>query len=109
MKLFYLCPTCYKKVYLASGARSRPELASQWGQSFIITCVHCTRPCQVYPNAVKAEKANLPTILATTLGGGGIGILAGPLGIAIGLAVGGITAWQLNSNTEKGIERFNSS
>lgn len=43
------------------------------------------------------------------MGGGGIGILAGPLGIAIGLAVGGITAWQLNSNTEKGIERFNNS
>ena len=109
MKLFYSCAACGKKAYLASRAKSRRELTSLRGQSFLLTCVHCNSLCQVYSFAVKAEKANLPAILATTLGGGGIGILAGPLGIIIGLAVGGLAARQLNSNAEKEVEYFNNS
>lgn len=109
MKLFFTCPVCQEKVYLAINAKTRQELSIRCGQSFHLQCTHCNTLCQVAPNAVVAEKSSLSAVLATTLGGGTIGSVAGPLGIGIGLLLGGLTARYIDITANKEVDYFNNS
>lgn len=107
MKIFCNCNSCSRKVYLASEAKTRYQLSRAWGINFSIICVHCRSKNQVHVNLVRAEstKNNMP--IATTIGGGLLGILAGPLGIIIGLAAGGISGGAVTYNDNNDVKTFN--
>jgi outer membrane lipoprotein SlyB len=59
-------------------------------------------------NQVKAESTRDKAPIPTVAGGGLLGILAGPLGIAIGLTAGAISGGVLRSKDKEAAKHFNS-
>lgn len=107
MKIFCNCNNCGYKIHLASPAISRNQLANSWGASFFINCPSCQLQNQIHVNQVWAEVSHVKTLCATTVGGGAFGIIAGPLGILIGLAVGGVTGSVALSRDNEDVKYFN--
>src|SRR5437868_6555833 len=107
MKLFCSCYFCGNKNYLISDAKSRKELLVLYGQNFSLNCIRCKSQNQFNLNEVTAESSLKNVSLSATLGGGLIGILAGPLGVAIGLLAGRTVGGLIRSNDEKAASVFN--
>jgi hypothetical protein len=107
MKIFCNCNLYQRKIYLDAKVKTRRQLANTWGHVFTINCPHCRVQHQVDVNTVRAESSHNTTPIPTTLGGGLIGVLAGPLGIIIGLAVGGYTGGRIRSNDIQDVNNFN--
>jgi len=108
MKIYCKCNLCNGKIYLSSPAQSRQQLANNFGTNFFLNCSHCQLPNQVHINFVNAEPSYDKIPYFTILGGGLLGILAGPLGIFIGLAAGGTTGGIVRSRDIESVKRFNS-
>ena len=107
MRIYCHCNRCNKKIYLASQSKNRVQLANSWGRSFRIKCDVCASISLIDVNLVSAEitKHNAPFM--RTLGGGVLGVLAGPLGIAIGLATGRVSGGVVRENDVQDVKRFN--
>ena len=108
IRLYIYCSHCRSKIILQSAAKTRFELASQWGNNFAINCPHCH--VQVYYSVqdVFAETIsnNAP---AAAIVGGLIGLLIGPEGALVGSAIGGGIGYKLDEIGKKMVEQFNNS
>ena len=104
MKLYLHChnPNCNHKIYLASNAKSRRQLANTWGAYFNITCPNCGHTYQYNVNQVKAETSD--GAVPGALIGGLIGLLGGPIGLLLGGTVGGAIS---NSTAQQEVDKFN--
>ena len=102
MRLYIYCDTCNTKVYLNSDAKTRNQLARQWGVNFYITCPHCHSMHYYHVNQVRAEASS--AVVPGALVGGIVGILGGPLGMIIGGTVGGAVS---NNAAKRQVENFN--
>ena len=107
MKIFYSCNLHGQKVYLESNAKTRRQLANAWGHVFTINCPLCRTQHQIDVNIVRAESSHNITPVPAALGGGLVGVLAGPLGIFIGLAIGGYTGGKIRNNDIQDVNNFN--
>lgn len=107
MKIFCTCSFCNRKIYLTTKAKTRQELSNNWGISFSVNCSYCQSKNQVNINFVNAESSYVNLPLSTTIGGGLIGILAGPIGIIIGLGVGGVSGGLKRYNDKQDVKYFN--
>lgn len=108
MKIYCNCNFCNSKIYFASSAQTRQQLVNSWGLYFSANCNSCQSQNQFNVNLVKAEPSHSKTPFVTTVGGGLIGIIAGPIGVLIGLAAGGIVGRVASSKDEEAVNRFNS-
>lgn len=107
MKIYCHCSTCEQKVDLASNAKTRLELANLWGRTFQIKCSHCSRQSLIDVNGVIAEPRLKKVPIITIISGGLIGILAGPLGILIGLGAGGVSGGAVRYKESQQVKQFN--
>lgn len=107
MKIYCNCNYCKRKIYLASSAYTRQELANSWGADFSINCTACQSTNQFHANSVIAETSQNKIPYATTTGGGLVGFVAGPLGVLIGLAVGGVVGGVVLLREKEVVNRFN--
>lgn len=102
MKIFIHCYNCNSKLFLKSQAKTRRQLAGQWGPYFNITCPTCRHTYQYHVNFVNAETSDSAAPGAVV--GGLIGLLGGPIGLLLGGAVGGAIS---NSNAQTEVNSFN--
>ncbi|MCO5268984.1 MAG: hypothetical protein M9897_08835 [Brumimicrobium sp.] len=107
MKIFCSCNICNSRIYLASTAQSRHHLASNFGMIFTISCTNCHSKNQIHVNLVTAESSYGKTSYVTAAGGGLMGIVAGPLGILIGVVIGGAAGGFAVSKEKEAVRRFN--
>src|ERR1017187_7015108 len=109
MQLYINCPTCNKKIILDSQAKTRQELALNWGGwEFVINCPHCVTGLRFHVSHVGAE----PKITNAAPGaiiGGLIGLLIGPEGALIGSALGGAIGLGTDETERKMVRDFNNS
>lgn len=107
MRIYCQCNICTKKVLLSSTAKTRHQLANSWGTVFSINCLHCGSKHNVHINNVCAESSRKNITYATAGAGSAVGIIAGPLGVLIGLSVGVISGGIVYSIENKQIQNFN--
>lgn len=107
MRLYCICNICTKKVLLSSNAKTRSQLAKYWGATFFINCPHCQRKTNIHVNIVRAEPSRKNIPFATAGAGGAVGVVAGPLGVLIGLGIGAISGGIVRSNENIEIRNFN--
>jgi DNA-directed RNA polymerase subunit RPC12/RpoP len=108
MQLYLHCPNCDRKIILKSEAKTRHELAIQFGNSFFITCPHCQHQSLYNVQNVFAETDQ--KIAATgAIIGGLIGLIFGPEGALIGSAIGGAGGLARDEEEKKAVQRFNNS
>lgn len=107
MKLYCYCSNCKRKVLLSSDAKTRYQLANSWGPTFLINCPHCQSQANIHVNNVRAESSRKNIPFATAGAGGAVGVVAGPLGVLIGLGVGAISGGIVRSNENIEIRNFN--
>jgi uncharacterized membrane protein len=103
MRLFLYCDSCRHKVYLNVEAKTRTQLARQWGANFNIRCPHCRSVLQYHVNDVRAEASN-DGVVPGALIGGLIGLIGGPIGMLTGGTIGGAIS---NSNAKQEVDFFN--
>ncbi len=117
MRLFFICKNCQRKVYLNTDAKSRKQLASEWGKTFPIQCGECEIKNLVNVNEVFAEPS-IDSPLSTPVSGSIIaGALIGStvpgLGTVFGGLIGGVIGriWIDNSVKidEAQVAQFNNS
>lgn len=108
MQLYLLCCNCNRKVILSSTAKTRTELANQWGYNFYINCPHCG--VQGYYNVrnVFAETSTNTAPVGAIIGGL-IGLIFGPEGALIGSILGGGGGFGLDQNERNMVTTFNNS
>lgn len=109
MKIYCTCNFCSSKIYLATTAQTRQQLASSWGVYFSVSCNSCQTQNQFNVSSVYAESSHRKTLYATAAGGGLLGVIAGPIGVFIGLTAGGITGGIAVAKENNAVRRFNSS
>lgn len=107
MKIYCNCNFCNSKIYLASSAQTRQQLANSWGVYFLVNCDFCQSQNQINVNSVNAESSHNKTPYATTAGGGLLGVIAGPIGVLVGIAAGGIAGGIAVNKDKEAVNRFN--
>ncbi len=108
MRLYLHCPNCANKIILKSEAKSRRELASQWGYNFSLNCPHCQY--QGYYSVLNVFAETSPNNAKTgAIIGGLIGLIIGPEGALIGSALGGALGYSSDENEKKMVQQFNNS
>ena len=106
MQLYINCPHCRKKVILKSEAKTRSELAVQWGYSFNIDCPHCHLQSSHTVQDVLAESSSNNAPGGAILGGL-IGLIIGPEGALIGSAIGGAIGYKSDADEKRMVQLFN--
>lgn len=109
MKLFMYCCYCRRKIYLASQAKTRNQLAAQWGNPFNLKCPHCRRNGLYLVEQVYAEKSTQNSSLPIAVIGGLIGLLGGPVGALAGGAIGGLVGKTADDKEVNEVVQFNRS
>lgn len=100
MKLFVVDRQTKKKIFLDINARNRAELANRIGRTFTVKGKRYTI------HDVKASADNSNTVGGVVVGAL-FGILAGPGGVALGGAAGGLIGGAKVSDDKKRAQRFN--
>jgi len=108
MRLYINCSHCKSKIILQSAAKTRRELALQWGNNFTINCLHCHFQVYYSVQDVFAETISNNAPGAAIIGGL-IGLLIGPEGALIGSAIGGGIGYKIDEIEKKMVESFNNS
>ncbi len=103
MQLYLHCNTCRSKVTLSSKAKSRRQLAIEWGVWFWVKCPHCVATNQYHVNSVEAESTTDGALPGAVVGGL-LGLLGGPIGLIVGGALGGAVS---NSSDKQEANNFN--
>ncbi len=109
MKLFLYCHHCGRKIYLASKAKTRGQLARQWGHNFALECPHCSNFGTYSVNQVYGEKTTQGNTLPVAVIGGLIGLVGGPAGVLAGGTIGGILGKTADDKELIEVRRFNNS
>lgn len=107
MRLYINCYNCQCRIYLASNANSRFQLAQVWGRVFSIQCPNCGANYNYSVNQVYAEKATERRTIPIAILGGLIGLFGGPTGVLAGSTVGGILGNSIDEKEEILIKKFN--
>ena len=108
MQLYLHCPNCRRKIILRSVAKTRYQLASQWGRNFSLICPHCKFNGFYNVNNVYAE-ASPKSAAAGAIIGGLIGLIFGPEGALIGSAIGGAGGLAKDEDERRMVQQFNDS
>lgn len=109
MRLFLCCNRCRRKIYLASNAKTRKELARQWTTSFNMHCPSCRYKTTYYVNSVFAERSVQNNSLSVAAIGGLVGLIGGPVGVLAGGAIGGLLGKNIDDSDYRAVIRFNNS
>jgi hypothetical protein len=109
VRLFAVCPSCNRRIEIASNARVRPELPL----FFQVPCPNPACPSGGIPvvcvsRSVVAESGHGGAVGVGTASAALGGLMAGPLGLGIGLIVGAILGSKADGAAED-VTRFNQS
>lgn len=107
MKLFCKCNICHKKMTLDVVTQSRQQLANVRGVSFNAACPYCNNQSHYHVNSIRAESSYQKAAGAGAVIGGVLGILAGPIGIFIGAAAGGLGGGGIRLTDKNEVDFFN--
>lgn len=108
MQLYLHCQNCSRKITLGSDARTRSQLAYQWGPNFYIVCPHCQYQGFYSVHEVFAETNSKATPVGAIIGGL-IGLFLGPEGALIGSAIGGAGGFAKAEEDKRMVREFNDS
>ena len=97
----YVVDNFDRKIYLKSSAKTRHELAREFGSVFTVNGMACSA------QNVVAEKSDIAALGMVV--GGALGLFGGVPGVLLGGALGGLVGHDTDEKERKAVDAFNAS